>query len=256
MILRQLLHADPVIGTSYLVACAGKQAAMVIDPMAAPDEYVQLAQELGTPICYVVDTHVHADHLSSGRELAAATGAAYVLHESANPAYAFHAARDGDRLEVGNVLAEIWHVPGHTPEHIAVLVTDRTRSQAPWLVFTGHTLMVGDMGRTELASTPEDGAHALFTSAERLRGLDDFVQVMPGAYSGSVCGRGLSGAPFSTIGFERRFNKAFSVTDRDAFIAYMLRDIPPRPLGVAENRSANLGMTGGAPAVTGSATMR
>jgi hypothetical protein len=101
--------------------------------------------------------------------------------------------------------------------------------------------MVGDMGRTELASTAEDGANALFASAERLRALPDYLQVLPGAFAGSVCGRGLSATPVSTIGFERRHNRAFSITDRDAFVRYMLTDIPAPPPQAAEIRAANLG---------------
>jgi len=93
---------------------------------------------------------------------------------------------DGDQLEMGNVVAEVWHVPGHTPEHIALVVTDRTRGAEPWLVLTGHTLMVGDMGRTELATSAEEGARALYKSAQRLRALPDYVALLPGAFSGSV----------------------------------------------------------------------
>ena len=133
------------------------------------------------------------------------------------------------------------HVPGHTPEHIALLVTDRTRAEAPWLVFTGHTLMVGDLGRTELATSAEEGAHMLFDSAQRLLALPDHVLVRPGAFSGSVCGRGLSGNPVSTIGFERRYNKALGMTDR-AFITQMLRDTPPRPPDAVRVRAENLGL--------------
>ena len=200
-----------------------------------------MAKETGLEIKYVIDTHVHADHVSSGRELARAAGAEYVLHASAGAAFAYRAVRDGERLELGNDVAEVLHVPGHTPEHIALVVTDRARADAPWVVFTGHTLMVGDMGRTELATSAEEGARALFESAQRLRALLDYVTILPGAFSGSVCGRGLSGTPVSTIGFERRFNKAFGITDRDEFIAYMLRETPPRPPDAERNRAENLG---------------
>jgi glyoxylase-like metal-dependent hydrolase (beta-lactamase superfamily II) len=120
-------------------------------------------------------------------------------------------------------------------------VTDRTRGPEPWLVFTGHTLMVGDMGRTELASSAEDGARALFASARRLKALPDYLPILPGAFAGSVCGRALSGNPTSTIGFERRFNKTFAIDDETAFIAAMLRDIPPAPPEAAATRAANLG---------------
>ena len=131
-------------------------------------------------INFVIDTHVHADHRSSGRALAREAGAEYVLHESARAAYAYKAVRDGDLLELGNVEARALHVPGHTPEHLALAVTDRTRAAEPWLVFTGHTLMVGDMGRTELATSAEEGARMLFESAQRLRALPDHVVSFPG----------------------------------------------------------------------------
>jgi hydroxyacylglutathione hydrolase len=121
-------------------------------------------------------------------------------------------------------------------------VTDRTRGPEPWFVLTGHTLMVGNLGRTELASSAEVGARALFRSAERLRALPDYLEVLPGAFAGSVCGRGLSGKPTSTIGFERRFNRAFALTDEEQFVRLMLQEIPPRPERAREIRAANLGL--------------
>jgi glyoxylase-like metal-dependent hydrolase (beta-lactamase superfamily II) len=241
MILRQFLHTDPVVAVSYLLGCGGKGACVVVDPVDPPEHYLRAAADLGMGIRYVVDTHVHADHLSTSRALAGLAGAPYLLHESVTAAFEFETVRDGTRLDIGNVQVEVLHLPGHTPEHIGLLVTDRTRGPEPWIVVTGHTLMVGDMGRTELASGVEAGAEALFGSAERLRRLPDPVVVLPGAFSGSVCGRGLSGTPMSSIGFERRFNKAFQLTDRVAFVALMARDIPPRPSAAAENRAHNLG---------------
>ena len=241
MILRQFLHTDPVIASSYLFGCGGKAAGAVVDPVGDPETYVRAAEETGLRIRHVFDTHVHADHPSSGRELARATGAEYVLHASAGATFEHRQVRDGERIELGNVVAEVLHVPGHTPEHIAILVTDHTRGADPWLVLTGHTLMVGDMGRTELATSAEEGARALFASAERLRALPDYVSVLPGAFSGSVCGRGLSGNPASTIGFERRFNRGFGITDPAEFIEFMLRDTPPRPPNAERTRAENLG---------------
>jgi hydroxyacylglutathione hydrolase len=242
MILRQFLHTDPIVAASYLFGCGGKAAGAVVDPVADPGVYLRAAAEAGLRIQYVIDTHVHADHVSTGRALAEEAGAEYALYEGADARFEYRVVRDGERLELGNVVTEVLHVPGHTPEHIALAVTDRTRADEPWLVFTGHTLMVGDMGRTELATSAEEGARALFESAQRLRALPDYVAVLPGAFSGSVCGRGLSGNPGSTVGFERRFNRAFGITDRDAFIAYMLRDTPPRPPDAAHVRAENLGL--------------
>ena len=214
MILRQFLHLDPV-AASYLLGCGGKASGAVVDPIGDIAPYLAAAAATGMRILYVIDTHIHADHVSSGRALAEAAGAKYVLFAGANADFDFHGVADGDVLELGNVTLTVMHTPGHTPEHISLLVTDRTRADEPWFVLTGHTLMVGDMGRTELASTAEDGARAMFGSVEKLKALPDYLEVLPGAFSGSVCGRSLSGKPSSTIGFERRFNKAFKIHNEE-----------------------------------------
>jgi glyoxylase-like metal-dependent hydrolase (beta-lactamase superfamily II) len=218
--------------------------ACVVDPVADAQSYLDAASALGMRIGYVIDTHVHADHLSTGHALADAAGATYVLHESVDATFSFERVRDGDRLELGNTVVDVIHLPGHTPEHIGLLVTDRVRSTEPWFVVTGHTLMVGDMGRTELATSAEEGARSLHESARRLKSLPDHIEVLPGAFAGSVCGRGLSGKTTSTIGFERRFNKVFSIDDRQAFVDAMLRDIPLPPPNAAANRARNLGRQG------------
>jgi glyoxylase-like metal-dependent hydrolase (beta-lactamase superfamily II) len=241
MILRQFLHTDPVVAASYIIGCGGKSACVVVDPVDAPERYLRAATDLGMTIRYVVDTHVHADHLSTGRALATHAVAPYHLHESVSAGFDFTPVADGDHIEIGNVDIEMLHLPGHTPEHIGLLVTDRTRGSEPWLVATGHTLLVGDMGRTELATNAEDGARALFRSAQRLKTLPDYLAILPGAFSGSVCGRSLSGNPVSTIGFERRFNKTFAIDDETTFVAAMVRDIPPPPPNAAATRAANLG---------------
>jgi hydroxyacylglutathione hydrolase len=245
MILRQFLHVQPVVAASYLFGCGGRQAGAVVDPVELPDFYLRAAADAGLILRYVIDTHVHADHRSTGRALAEASGAEYVLQAEVEAGYSFRGVQDGDRLELGNVLVDVMHLPGHTPEHLGLLVTDRTRAAEPWFVFTGHTLMVGDMGRTELASTAEGGARALFESARRLAALPDHLEVLPGAFAGSVCGRGLSGKASSTIGFERRFNRALQINDREAFVALMLQDIPPRPPDAERTRRVNLGREDG-----------
>jgi hydroxyacylglutathione hydrolase len=240
MILRQFLHPDPV-AASYLFGCGGRAAAAVVDPVGDISPYVSAAEATGMRIRYVIDTHLHADHISAGRALAAAAGAEYVLSADANVAFPFHGVRDGEVLELGNVLITVLHTPGHTPEHISLIVTDRTRSDEPWFVLTGHTLMVGDLGRTELATSSEDGARALFRSVQKLKALPDYLEVLPGAYSGSVCGRSLSGKPTSTIGFEKRFNKAFRIGDEGEFVRAMIADVPPPPTQAAHLRAVNSG---------------
>ncbi|MFA6268148.1 MAG: MBL fold metallo-hydrolase [Pseudolabrys sp.] len=240
MILRQYLHTDPV-GASYLFGCAGRASATVVDPIGDIARYTRMADETGMRIRYVIDTHLHADHVSAGRVLAEATGADYVLFAGAKATFPFRGVRDNEELELGNVTIKVLHTPGHTPEHISMLVTDRTRSDEPWFVLTGHTLMVGDLGRTELASSAEEGARDLFGSVQRLKALPDYLEVLPGAFSGSVCGRSLSGKPISTIGFEKRHNKAFGIADEAEFIRVMTAEIPPPPPNAADNRAVNAG---------------
>jgi glyoxylase-like metal-dependent hydrolase (beta-lactamase superfamily II) len=241
MILRQYLSTQPVVAASYLLGCAGRGKAAVIDPLEDIAPYLQEAASFGLHLDYVIDTHVHADHLSGGRRLAEASGARYVLFADAGASYPFEGVRDGRDIDLGNVSMRVLHTPGHTPEHLSLLVTDRTRGNEPWFLLSGHTLMVGDMGRTELATGAEEGARALYRTARRLRDLPDYVEVLPGAFSGSVCGRGLSGKASSTIGFERKYNRAFSIDDEKAFVSMMLREVPSTPPRFAEIRAENLG---------------
>jgi hydroxyacylglutathione hydrolase len=240
MILRQFLHADPV-AASYVFGCGGKALGAVVDPLGDLVPYLCASKETGMRIRYVIDTHLHADHVSVGRELADASGAEYVLFADANVTFPFRKVRDGDVLELGNVTVKVLHTPGHTPEHISLVVTDHTRSEEPWFVLTGHTLMVGDLGRTELVTNAEEGARTLFRSVQKLKALPDHLEVLPGAYSGSVCGRSLSGKPTSTIGFERRFNKTFRIDDEGDFLRAMLAEIPPPPPEAEVVRAKNAG---------------
>jgi len=245
MISRQFLHTDPV-AASYLFGCGGKASAAVVDPVGDIAAYLRAAEEAGMRIRYVIDTHLHADHLSVGRGLADVAGAEYVLFAKASVTFPFRGVSEGDVLELGNVTIKILHTPGHTPEHISLVVTDHTRSNEPWFVLTGHTLMVGDLGRTELATSAEDGARALFGSVQKLKALPDYLEILPGAYAGSVCGRSLSGKPTSTIGFEKRHNKAFRIEDIHTFLSAMLADVPQPPPHAAQIRAANSGVAAAA----------
>jgi hydroxyacylglutathione hydrolase len=215
--------------------------AAVCDPVEQIEPYLRVSEETGMKIRYVIDTHVHADHISGGRRLAEATGADYVLHESAGARFQFRGAKENEELDLGNVRIHVLHTPGHTPEHMSLVVTDKTRGPEPWFLLSGHTLMVGDLGRTELASSAEEGARSLFRSIQKLKTLPDYLEVLPGAFSGSVCGRSLSGKPSSTIGFERRFNRAFRIGEEEEFVRHMLENIPTPPAGASKIRAMNLG---------------
>ena len=239
MILRQFLHSDPV-AVSYLFGCGGKASAAVVDPLGYIAPYLEAAEATGMRILHVIDTHIHADHVSAGRARRGGRRGVRPVPRRAGglPLPGCQGRRHPRARQRGS--------DGHaharpTPEHISLLVTDRTRAPEPWFALTGHTLMVGDLGRTELASSAAEGAKALFASVSRLKDLPDHVEVLPGAYSGSVCGRSLSGKPTSTIGFEKRFNKALRIEDEDAFVAAMTADIPPPPPDAARTRAVNAG---------------
>ncbi|MGG1312676.1 MBL fold metallo-hydrolase [Cohnella laeviribosi] len=243
MLFRQYLHHDPVVAISYFFGCGSRSQGVVVDPVEeAVDFYIEESKRLGMDIRYVIDTHLHADHISGARELAKKTGAAYVMHQSAATAFPFQSVEDGDEIVAGNTVIRILHTPGHTPEHISLVVTDRARGEDPWFIVTGHTLMVGDVGRTELASDVKAGAMQLYESLfQKILVLPDELEVYPGAYSGSVCGRSLSGKPSSTIGFEKKFNKALRLKEREAFVAFMTENIPEPPAGYQEIRAYNSG---------------
>jgi glyoxylase-like metal-dependent hydrolase (beta-lactamase superfamily II) len=215
-----------------------------VDPQPQIDPYLDAAAQKKMRIAHVIETHVQADHLSGARALAEATGAPILLHESAPVVFPFRPLRDGEPLALGNVGLIAWHTPGHTPEGLSVLVTDRTRGDAPWFVLTGDTLFCGGIGRPDLS---DDGsaaalAGALYDSTRRLMALPDHLEIYPAHFSGAACGKGLSGKPMSTIGFERRFNPALQITSREEFVRFALDGLPPPPPSFAATRRRNLGL--------------
>jgi hydroxyacylglutathione hydrolase len=249
MLFRQYLHHDPVVAISYFFGCGSQSQGVVVDPVEeSVDFYIEESNRLGMDIRYVIDTHLHADHISGARQLAERTGAAYVMHQSAETAFPFQAVEDGEEIVAGNTVIRIVHTPGHTPEHISLVVTDRARGEDPWFVVTGHTLMVGDVGRTELASDVKTGATQLYESLfNKILALPDELEVYPGAYSGSVCGRSLSSKPSSTIGFEKKFSRALLIKDRESFVSFMTENIPEPPAGFQEIRAFNSGLQSSKP---------
>jgi hydroxyacylglutathione hydrolase len=187
----------------------------------------------------IVNTHVHADHRSGERRLRdAAGGATIYLHADAGVQYPFSPLPDGAEISLGNVSVRALHTPGHTPDSVSLLVTDHSRAADPWMVLTGDTLFVGDVGRPDFGG--EEAAANLYESLRRLMMLPDYVEVYPAHISGSPCGRAMSGKPSSTIGFERRYNPALQQHDLGLFVRAIHEDLPQKPLGfediIAQNR--------------------
>lgn len=217
----------------------------MVDPQPDIDQYVAAAEQGKMRITYIVETHVQADHLSGCRALAEKTRATICFHESARPAFPSRPLKDGDVLDLGNVQAVVLHTPGHSPDSICLLVTDKSRGPEPWFVLTGDTLFVGDAGRPDLHGEEASRSLAgqLYDSLfGKLLTLPDAIEVYPTHFSGSACGRSMSGKPHSTIGFERRFNAALQRRSREEFIAFMVSNLPAQPPDFAVNRQKNLGL--------------
>jgi hydroxyacylglutathione hydrolase len=246
MYFRQLLN-DESACASYLFGCKTHSKFAVADPhVDLVDEYIGLAGAQGVPIVAVLDTHIQADHVSGLPELVRRTGATAYLPEGAGVAFEHRALADGEVVKLGNTEIQAIATPGHAGAHHAYVVTDRTRGEDPWFVMTGDALLVGDAGRPDLhahsGQSVEQMARLLYRSlTERLLGLPDHLLLYPSHYSGSVCGRGLSANPASTIGFERRNNPMLRMGSEEEFVEALVRDIPPAPPHaeaiVAANRS-------------------
>ena len=244
MFFRQLLN-DESACASYLLGCKSHGKLAVVDPhVDLVDEYVALAEAQGVPIEAVFETHVQADHVSGLPELVLRTGATAYVPEGAGVDFDHQPLADGDVVHMGNTEVQAIATPGHAQAHHAYLVTDHARADEPWMVLTGDALLVGDAGRPDLHAhgelTVEEMAHLLYRSlTDRLLVLRDDLLVYPAHYSGSVCGRRLSGHPASTIGFERRHNAALRYESEDDFVAALVQDIPPVPEHQAEIVEAN-----------------
>ena len=244
MYFRQLLN-DETACASYLLGCATYSQFALVDPhVDLVDHYIALAQAQGVPIVAVFDTHVQADHVSGMPDLVARTGARAYLPAGAGVEFDHHPLADGEVVTLGNTEIQAISTPGHALAHHAYLVTDHRRAEEPWLVLTGDALLVGDAGRPDLHAhgehTAEDLARELYRSlSDKLMTLPDHLVLYPSHYSGSVCGRGLSANPISTIGFERRHNSALQFSSEDEFVQALLRDIPPAPEQQAAILAAN-----------------
>jgi glyoxylase-like metal-dependent hydrolase (beta-lactamase superfamily II)/rhodanese-related sulfurtransferase len=235
MYFKQFLHDD--LGcSSYFVASRQSREAVVVDPAFDIQPYLDLAEERGYTMRMVIDTHLHADHISGNRKLAAATGAELCLHESADVMFPFRRLADGEEIHLGTLMLRIIHTPGHRPESISIVLVNPPRSPEPSMVLSGDTLFVGDVGRPDFGGA--EGARQEYQSVKRLLDLDDYVEVFPAHFEG-FCGKGMCGRPSTTIGFERRFNPTLQLSEAD-FLT-MAAEVPARPLNMTAILDTNRG---------------
>ena len=239
MYFRQILHAAKACA-SYLVGCPTRGVCAVVDPQGDPQVYVSQVHQNGMVVESVIETHTHADHVSCARELAGLTTTSLYVGPGADVRFSHRTLADGQVLEVGNRRIRALHTPGHTAEHLCLLVDE-------WFVLTGDTLFVGDVGRVDLAlDTPPaeevcGRALQLYQSLQRLLALPDWTEVYPGHYAGSVCGRGMDGKPISTIGRERRVNPALQLSEEE-FVTVQTQNLPPLPADFQAIKRRNLGV--------------
>ena len=247
-------YDDGLAQASYLIGCQATGEALVVDANRDVEQYIAAAEAEGLRIAHVTETHIHADFVSGSRELAQRTGARLYLSDEGGPDWRYAFAdqagavllKDGATFHVGNVAIEALHAPGHTPEHLAFLVTDTLTAAAPLGVLSGDFVFVGDVGRPDLLEraanyrgTMEIGARQLFASLRRFKEFPDYLQIWPGHGAGSACGKALGAMPQSTVGYERLANWAFHIADEDAFVVAVLEGQPEPPKYFAEMKRIN-----------------
>lgn len=244
---------------SYMVGCEAKGIAAVIDPDRQVQKYLDVAQSRGLKITHIIETHLHADHVSGNTDLAARTGADIYVYETSGAEYPHKPLKHEDVIELGNIRMRAMHTPGHTPESITLLVSDTTRAEEPWLALTGDTLFVGDIGRPDLVGVEAARglANNMYDSLfEKILPLNDSLLVYPGHGAGSLCGKSIGAMRSTTLGFERKYNPALSQRDRDDFVEFAVSGLPeqpgnnkrikamnrkgPKPLGVVDDKPLSI----------------
>src|SRR5215471_8401714 len=231
---------------SYLLA--SDREAVVVDPQRDVELYLQTAADQGVTIRHIFETHLHADFVSGHKELAARTGAKIYMGAQAGARFAHVPVTDGYELKFGRASICVLETPGHTPESICLVVTDREKSPLPWAVLTGDTLFIGDVGRPDLSPkhTPAQLAGLLYDSLHsKLLTLPDTVLVYPAHGAGSLCGKNMRAERFSTVGTERLSNYALQIANREQFITQLTSNLPARPDYFLKD--AEINRTGAAP---------
>ncbi|MEM1185256.1 MAG: MBL fold metallo-hydrolase [Planctomycetota bacterium] len=258
----RMIYDDKLAQAAYLIGCQRTGEAIVIDPERDVDRYIDLAAAQGLTVVAVAETHIHADFLSGAREMAEQVGAKVFVSGEGGPDWSYRwldqkqgggiydhvALKHGDRFSIGNIGFQALHTPGHTPEHVAYLVTDHgSGADEPIGMISGDFVFVGDVGRPDLLETAtgqtgamEPSARTLCESVRTLDDIADYVQLWPGHGAGSACGKALGAVPTSTIGYERRFNPAIkAASDQARFVDFILEGQPEPPLYFATMKRDN-----------------
>ena len=222
MIFKQF-YLESLGHASYLIGSEETGEAFVLDPRRDVEIYFDEARAHGLRICYAADSHQHNDYLSGCLELASRAEVALLSGTHSQVKYQARRLADAERLEMGEVTFEVLHTPGHTPEHISILVRDSSRGEAPALFLSGGALLVGDVGRPDLLGgreqTEQHASQLCHTLKEKVLTLDDFVEVYPTHVAGSLCGGHISSRLSTTVGYERRMNKMLAgMTSKPDFV--------------------------------------
>jgi hydroxyacylglutathione hydrolase len=220
---------EKIAHSSYILA--GEQSCAVVDPRRDVDIYINEARELGVDITHILETHLHADFISGHMDLAAKTGAKIYAPKSGRCKFEHVPLSEGDSIDIEDMHLDILETPGHTPEHIIYLVTDKSQGNSPVGVFAGDVLFVGDVGRPDLfPDIAKELAGNLFHSLhDKLLRLPDYCEVYPAHGAGSLCGRSMGAKWTTTIGYERRYNASLQINDKDEFIRSLTSAMPPSP---------------------------
>ena len=254
MILRQIEDKD-LAQYSYLVGCQKTKEAIIVDPQRDIQKYFDLAKKEGVNIVAAVDTHIHADYITGLREFSNKGIKVYGSKEGGedwqyewlkNSKYNYELIGDKAEIKIGNITLKAVHTPGHTPEHLTLLLIDHPRSDKPLAAFTGDFIFVGDVGRPDLLESAakvkgamEIGAKQLFESLQIFKKHDEDLMILPGHGSGSACGKSLGAVPFSTLGYEIKTSEALSFNSEKEFVDFILKDQPAPPMYFARMKKEN-----------------
>jgi len=241
---------------AYMVGCQASGEAVVIDPERDIDQYIKEAKKENLEIVAAADTHIHADYISGLREFAERGVKVYASDEGdedwkyewlKGSNYNYELLKDGDSFNIGNIIIEAVHTPGHTPEHLVYKITDGAAGNEPMGLATGDFVFVGDVGRPDLlesaagqAGVMEPSARILYKSVEKFKQMPEYLQIWPGHGAGSACGKALGAVPETTVGYELRFNPSIKHSNsEDEFVNFILEGQPEPPLYFARMKRDN-----------------